>query len=869
MKRLLVFLAVLLSCAAAAAQRLPNTVIPSHYTLKFTPDLANARFSGDETIDVNVDTPTASITLNAVELTFDDVSVTANGRAQAAKVTLDAQQQSATFTVPQPLVKGPAQIHIRYSGVLNDKLRGFYLSEAEGRRYAVTQFEPTEARRAFPSFDEPAYKASFDITVVAPREDMVISNGRIVSDQPGPAPQQHTVRFSTTPKMSTYLVAVLVGEFQCIEGAADNIPVRVCAAPGKQELGRFALTAAEHFLSYYDRYFSIKYPYPKLDLIGIPDFEAGAMENTGAITFRDVVLLTNEKEASVQQRKEIALVIAHEMAHQWFGDLVTMAWWDDIWLNEGFATWMESKAVAAWKPEWRLELDEQVSADQAMAADSLENTRPIRQQAETPAQINELFDAIAYNKTAAVLRMVEAYLTPSVFQQGINRYLQAHEYANATAEDFWNALAATSSKPVDRIMISFVTNAGVPLVTPKFRCAAGGNAMVLAQSRFSYQREAAGEKETWAIPVCTAPDSAGHAQCELLSQRQQEFKLPACPPFLDLNAGALGYYRSGYGREAMAALAPQVERELSPVERLAMVDNEWALVRAGGHDIGTFMRLAGGMGAERAAETMSELGGHLRYVTDYLASDADRQQYEAWVRGLLGPAIRELGWTATSSDSDERRALRAAVFYTLGYSGNDPQAFAQAEKLLRDYMQNPASVDPTELDAVFSLAAMHGTPALYDQLLARTKNAPSPDVYYRYLFALTEFRQSQLLQRTLDYALSPAVRSQDMPFLVSAVMYNPAGRDLAWKFVQSHWTQLQEKSSLWGATAFVHAAGTLCSVSGGDQVRQFFAAHPVPAAQRSLKQALEQISDCVSLRAAQQTRLASWLQQNHATATGQ
>ncbi len=866
MKRLLILSAVLLSAAAVAAQRLPGNVIPSHYTLKLTPDLANATFAGDETIDVSLSAPTAAITLNALELTFDTASISAAGASQPAKVTLDAQQQTATLTLPKPLPKGPAQIRIRYRGVLNDKMRGFYLSRAEGHRYAVTQFESTDARRAFPSFDEPAYKATFDITVVAPSQDMVISNGHIVSDQPGPAPQEHTVRFSTTPKMSTYLVAVLVGEFECIHGAADGIPVRVCAVPGKQQLGRFALGAAEHFLTYYDHYFSTKYPYGKLDLIGVPDFSAGAMENTATITFRDVLLLTDEKQASVRQLKEISLVIAHEMSHQWFGDLVTMRWWNDIWLNEGFATWMESKAVAAWKPAWHLDLDEQVSADQAMTADSLHNTRPIRQQAETPAQIEELFDLIAYNKTAAVLRMVEAYLTPPVFEQGINRYLQAHEYANATAQDFWNALAATSSKPVDRIMMSFVDNAGVPLVTP--RCA-GNDQMQLTQSRFSYEPLAAATNEIWTIPVCLT-SGAGSPECELLQKNQQPFKVAACASFADVNAGALGYYRSGYSRQAMIALAPHIESELSPVERLAMVDNEWALVRAGSHGIDTFMDLAGNMGGERTAETMNQLGTHLRYISDYLLSDADRQPYEAWVRNLLEPAIRDLGWTAAPNDSDERRALRAAVFFTLGYSGNDPQAFAEADKLLHDYTQNPASVDPTELDAVFALAAIHGTPALYDQLLARAQTASTPDVYYRYLLALSYFRQPQLVERTLDYALSPKVRSQDAPLLVAAVLHNPApAQQVAWNFVRSHWPQLQAKSGMWGAAIVVHATGRMCSATDQTQVNQFFTAHPVPMAQRGLKQSLEEINDCVSLRSAQQPKLASFLQQKHAAAVGQ
>ena len=420
----------------ASAQRLPLNAVPEHYSLKLTPNFETDKFSGNEIIDVRVQKATETITLNAVELTFETVKITSAGSTQAAQVQLQPDSEMATLTVPKTVAAGPAQIHIEYTGDLNKKLRGFYLSKANGQKYAVTQFEPTDARRAFPSFDEPALKATFDITVIAPKQDTAISNGRIVSDTSGPGPDVHTIKFATSPKMSTYLVAFLVGQFDCVSGTSDNIPVRVCATPGKQQYGEYPLKWAEDILHFYDNYYGIKYPYGKLDLIAIPDFEAGAMENTAAITYREDDLLVDPKAATTDHKKNVALVIAHEMAHQWFGDLVTMAWWNDIWLNEGFATWMETKPLAALKPQWGMRQDEKLSDIEAMRVDSLQATRPIRTNAETSAQINELFDAIAYNKTAAVLRMVEAYVTPEVFRNGVNQYLKAHAYANATAEDF-------------------------------------------------------------------------------------------------------------------------------------------------------------------------------------------------------------------------------------------------------------------------------------------------------------------------------------------------------------------------------------------------------------------------------------------------
>ena len=387
------------------------------------------------------------------------------GKTETAKVSLDPQKEQATFQFAQTLPAGGVSLKISYRGILNDELRGFYLSRTARRNYAVTQFEPTDARRAFPSFDEPAFKATFDVTLVVAKGDTAISNTNIVSDTSGPAAGEHTIRFARTPKMSTYLVAFLVGDFACLSGESDGVPIRVCATPDKVKLGAFALSGAEFFLHYYDTYFGIKYPMPKLDMIALPDFEAGAMENFGAITYRETALLVDPATASVASQKLVAIDVAHEMAHQWFGDMVTMNWWDNIWLNEGFATWMEHKPVALWKPEWKI--PEEVASDLnvTLNLDAEKVTRAIRAKADTPAEINEMFDGISYGKAGAVLRMVENYVGEETFRKGVHAYLEAHLYANATAEDFWNAQTEVSHKPVDKIMASLVEQPGEPLLT--------------------------------------------------------------------------------------------------------------------------------------------------------------------------------------------------------------------------------------------------------------------------------------------------------------------------------------------------------------------------------------------------------------------
>ena len=462
-------------CAGTAfAQRLPGNVTPTHYDLSVTPDLETATFTGSERIDVRLETAARTITLNAAEVDFDTVTVSAGGRTQRARVTRLPARDQATFTVERMIPAGPAEIEINYRGILNDQLRGLYLSQANNRRYAVTQLEATDARRMFPCFDEPAYKATFTLSATIDEGDHAISNGAVLSDTPGPGARKHTVKFETTPVMSTYLVALAVGDFVCESGAADGIPIRICSTPDKKGQTGLALEAATRILRYYNRYYSVKYPFTKLDVVAVPDFAAGAMENTAAIFYRETLLLADPKTASVAVRKDIAQVLAHEMAHQWFGDLVTMKWWDDIWLNEGFANWMETRPLKDWKPAWHMDLAEVQSNQAAMRLDALRSTRPIRARASTPDEINELFDSITYEKGAAVLRMVEAWVGEEAFRRGVNAYIEKFKFSNAKAEDFWSTLAASTGKPVDKVMASFVDQPGVPIVDAAIKCDAGG-----------------------------------------------------------------------------------------------------------------------------------------------------------------------------------------------------------------------------------------------------------------------------------------------------------------------------------------------------------------------------------------------------------
>ncbi len=863
MRSLLIAL-VLLVPLPAAAQRLPDTVRPREYTLWFAPDLASKTFRGRETIQIAIAKPTARLTLHAAEIRFDSVRITAGGRTQAATVTEDAPREMVTLAVPDALPAGDATIAIEFLGQLNDKLRGFYLSEANGRRYAVSQMEATDARRAFPCFDEPAMKATFDITLMVDQGDMAISNGAQIADEPGPEPGKHTVRFATTRPMSSYLVALLVGQFACRGGDADGIPVRVCSTPEKQGLTAFALEATQHVMRAFNEYFQVRYPFGKLDLIGVPDFAAGAMENTGAITFREADLLADPVTASRSVRKDIASTIAHEIAHQWFGDLVTMQWWDDIWLNEGFATWAATKPLATWHPDWHVDLDEVDESQIALGLDSMANTRAIRTPVQTPDEINEVFDPIAYQKGASVLRMIEAYVGPAVFRAGVTDYLERYRYANATSEDFWNAIAHASEKPVDAIMRSFVTQAGAPLVTVKPTCTAGQTTIALSQQRFvSSPEPAAGSSEAWKIPVCIKGATAA-ASCTVLEQPTQQATTPGCgvPPFV--NAGGRGYFLSRYDEPALVAFAASGTSRLSPAERIVLLGDEWALSRAGRTDVTRVLLLAEGLAMDPTPAVVNQFENRLSYIARAIHGTSSESAYRLWLRHTFGPALAQVGTTRRPEDSEDTRALRAVLLQIVGRSGRDPQLLETARTMADGYLRDAAALDPTVAPVVLQMAAIDGDAALFDRYVAAMTRAASPDVYDNYLRALAQFTRPELVERALKLSLSDQVRTQDAPILVGSLLASLDGHAQAWQFLKENWSAFEKRLGIFqGIPPIVGATRNFCSDDLAKDVQGFFAAHPVPAAARSLRLAIEANRTCVAFRARQEAPLSAFVGTAH------
>lgn len=841
--RVAALLPLAFSATLLFAQRLPSDVHPQHYTLHLTPDLKAATFTGTETIDVVLDRASATVTLNAIELNIS--SVTAAG--QTGAVSYDEGKQQATFTFPQPLTAGKVSLAIAYTGILNDKLRGFYLSKTAKRNYAVTQFEATDARRAFPSFDEPALKATFDLQLTIDKGDTVIANTNMLSDKPE-ANGMHTQTFARTQRMSTYLLAFQVGDWACTSGQADGIPIRVCSTPDKLPLTPFALKAAEHFLHYYDSYFGVKYAMPKLDLIGIPDFEAGAMENWGCITYRETALLVDEKTAPFAATKEVASVVAHEMAHQWFGDLVTMQWWNNLWLNEGFATWMADKAVGEWQPTWGLREDSALELNSTLNLDAAPQTRAIRSKADTPEEINEQFDGISYGKAGAVIGMVEHYVGDRDFQKGVHAYMEAHKFGNATAEDFWGAQTQASRKPVDKIMESFVAQPGEPLLSTTF---ANGEYTV-TQSRFflspTNQAQPQTASQTWTLPVCVRGGA-----CQVITGAGM-VKAPAAGAFLD--ADAKGYYRTSYDEASLKALlasAPQ----LNAPERILLVGDRYALLRSGQGTVASYLDLVTALKGDTNAQVLSQSLAGYRSIRDRVATGDQTAQLQAWVRQQFGPVYASLG-PAKQGEPLETAERRAALFTLLG-GADDPAVMSEAKAMAAKRLAGDTSTEPGLARAAVNVAADHGDAALYDQLQHIAETSSNPTEQTEALFTLATFTDHTLVQRTLDYSVSGKVRNQDSWILQSILLQRSETRQQAWEYIKANWAKVSAGFTTSSGNRVVSAAGSFCTAADRTDVQQFFAAHPVASSERALRDALGNIDTCIQFRAAQQPGLQSWL----------
>ena len=835
---------------------LPINVRPRHYRITLQPDLDKFTFDGLELIDVEIAETTSEIVLNADEMQVHTATLVKDGSSQrATAITPDGERETVTLSFANPIAPGAAQLDLRFTGALNDKLRGFYRSqyvnpEGEVSYLATTQFEATDARRAFPCWDEPSCKATFQLTLNIPTQMVAVSNTPII-DQAGLDAGYKSIMFARTPVMSTYLMAFVIGDLTYIEQeAVNNTRVGVWTTRGKEEQGRFALETSARMLSFFNDYFGIPYPLEKLDHIAIPDFAAGAMENWGCITYRETALLVDPDNSSAGTRQRVAEVVAHEMAHMWFGDLVTMEWWDDLWLNESFASWMGTKAVDWAFPEWQMWTQfVNMDTNRALSLDGLKNSHPIEQEVKDPSEISQLFDAISYSKGASVIRMLEQFLTPEVFQQGLHQYLNANQYANARTEHLWAALEEASQQPVTAIMGTWTGQMGYPVLRVEAHESGDHLELALSQERFVYDNlmgESEPEQMVWQVPVGVVQSGNGEGQILVMDSPQARLRLdrPAgADGWFKVNPLQTGFFRVNYSEADWQRLIPAISALTLPAtDRLGIQNDAYALSKAGLLPVTQFLALAEAYKNEDDASVWSDLASNLRDIELLVADEPYHENFRSFARNLFGPAARRIGWEARDGEGHLDALLRSTVLSQAGSYG-DPEFLSQARERFDTYVKDASSLHPDLRGLVFSLAAQGGDEETYSRLWELEKKADLQEEKIRLLLALGRFTQPELLQETLRRALTDDVRSQDTIMVITAVAANLRGRQPAWQFVKDNWAEFDRRygDGGFGLMRLVSICSNFVDADKLAEVETFFQEHPAPAAERTIRQALERV----------------------------
>jgi puromycin-sensitive aminopeptidase len=863
--------------------RLPRTVVPRAYRAELAVDLQNDRFQGRMEIAATATTPTAKVHLHAVGLAIGEVQAIAAGAGVKARaIETDAASETVTLVFPAPLPAGDVILSLEWTASFSPGLRGLY----RAGKIAVTQFEAADARRVFPCFDEPAFKATWELSLRdVPPGVVAISNGAVLEDAPGGAGGARRIRFAATPVLSSYLMALVLGDLRSSdELTARGIPIRTWAVPEKVAITAFAQQVAAAVLPLLEDYFGLPYPFGKLDQIGVPDFEAGAMENAGCITFREVALLMDPATSPLSVSKRIAEVITHELAHQWFGNLVTMVWWDDLWLNEAFATWMAYKVVDRWRPEWRIWMDFEVGKGAGLMLDALRSAHPIRAEIANAEEAGESFDAITYEKGGAVLRMIEGYLGEERFREGIRLYMRRHREANATADDLWGALAEMSSEPIVELANEWIRKVGFPLVSVSLRSGGGGSGAAprlgLAQQRFFADPDARedGPPTRWLVPlVLRYHDAEGvKEQRVLLREAQSEVTLTEAKGELAwcvANAGAAGFYRCRYDDALLDRLLSSAG-DLGPAERLVLVADQWALVRAGLSPVGALLDLAARLAGETDHFVLEEIVSRLSVLEHRHVSDQDRPLLQAVIGRLFVPAANALGWAPASGgpEDDDTRLRRAALLRATVGVARVPQLVAEAEQRFLTRVAPPGGtgtaadeakhppLDPNLLEVVVAAAARGADQARFDDLARRARSEVEPTTKRRFLLALGRVETPALADQAVALALTDLVPMQDFTSYIWSLMGNRATRDGAWRLIQERWPEVHAKAeSPMLIRRLVEALGSLPERHHLEEIERFLATHPIEGAKQASAQTLERLRTDLALRERIMPEISAWL----------
>jgi len=835
--------------------RLPDFALPTAYEIRLAPDLETFNCPGSETIELDIRRPTDYILLNALELEIASAEITFGDKKESlqAKVELLPETDRARFTFPQTIPVGKATLHIKFSATINDKLRGFYrssqtLPSGEKSWIALTQFEATDARRAFPCFDEPAFKATFKLTMEVAPDLTAISNTKVESETVDKKSGKKVFVFGTTMKMATYIVAFVVGHFEETKAVdVDGIPFKIYAPVGKLALTPFSLEIGASALSFFNKYYGIKYPGDKMDMIAVPDFAFGAMENLGCVIYRENALLVDPTKASQAEKERVADVVAHELAHMWFGNLTTMKWWNGIWLNEAFATFMALVAVDAWKPEWKRFETFGVSRAMAFATDGLKATRTIEFPVNKPEEANGMFDILTYEKGASVLRMLEQYIGADTFKTGVNAYLNKHKFANTETDDLWEALASASSEPVSEIMNSWIFQEGHPLVSVAL--ADDKKSLKLSQKRFYYlgEAKAAGAEQLFQVPLLIRAKTAKTVieKRVLLNTKEMTVTLDNNEPieWTVVNAGGHGFYRVAYSQDLLKTLSG-ILPSLTVLERFNLVSDLWALTLNGTVKLKQFLEFIKLYKDEQDKNVWAVILSALQYLDRVYYKDSAK--LAAFTRDLLSTSYKRLGWSATDKNEDDlTKQLRGSILQVLGTVGQDKEVIGQAKERYTKYIDSKDGknnqLEPDVLGAVISILAVDGDQARYSEFEKLFATAPSPQEQERYMYALAAFKDEELLKKTLAKTLSGEIRSQSAPFVVRSVMINPWGRAVGWQFVQDNWEKARTVFPTQIITRMIEGITGLFDAKMAAEVFAFFAEHPVNEGQKTTDQHLEKL----------------------------
>ncbi len=847
--------------------QLPTDILPQAYDLKLSVTPENQEFSGEATIQAIVKKETDKIILNAADMDISEVRLN-GGVIPQTQIHFDQEKQILTIDAGKTLPLGAISLGFRYSAKLNQNLRGLYLSRAkhDGKEenYAFSQFEPADARRMFPSWDEPFFKAKFKLTVTAPKDLSIVSNMPDLSHLENGNLQ--TVSFAESPKMSTYLLALAVARLDSKSRMAGKTLVRVWARPDDMGQVDFALNEAAANLLHLNEYYGVDYPLPKLDLVAVPDFDAGAMENWGSIFFRDAAIFTNER-SSLGVKKNVGITVDHEQEHLWFGDLVTMKWWDGLFLNEAFADFRSYKTISERHPDWHIWEDFLEQTRLALSVDSLRNTRPIFSKVSSPQQAQAMFDALTYNKGGAFLRMLENYLGDENFRKGLHNYLTKYQYQNTNKEDLWNELSKSSGEDVAAIANDWITIPGYPLVSVS-SLSPDNRSIRLSQRRFSAHGFGESGDSVWNIPVVLKyKDSSGlHSYRVNLKEKEMDVNLPAqgAVVWVYANEEQSGFYRTALDSKLEGAVENSIQ-DLTPIERSGFLNDLWAEAKAGDIPLSVFLNALQKMKSDDSGIVLRDIAGYLLTLNDFLVDSQNRPLMQKWAQEILLPHWQKLGW-GTPGDSEEIKSSRSSVLLALGQIAPTPELSAQIQERLNEYLKDPNTLDSSLVSVVLDLGAEAGNEARFEEYRQKMDAAKTPEERNNFQMAMTDFKQDALAQKLLQMSLTDEIRGQDSWKSVSGLLSNKDAQGAAWEFLKSHWADFLKKAGGLGALRIIGSLSNLWSRHWLGELQDFFARpeNQIPGADKQISQTLETVEIGVHFKETQSQSLSAWLKSRSA-----